>query len=134
MVVTLSNLVTSLLCSILSAMINIMWRVIGKKYGKRVLRTKRVIFYGDYVGDVFQRVLQAAGLSSVMVSAACQQGRVATLFSSIWHNRNDKIWNDNARRPSQVGQAAFDHWNEWFVVHKMRSNDDHDVQHLSINR
>ncbi|GAU24203.1 hypothetical protein TSUD_23400 [Trifolium subterraneum] len=68
-------------------------------------------------------------LSSVMVSAACQQGnaadkvfalcrnenyatigRVAMLFWSIWHNQNDKIWNDNVRNPSQVGRAAFDHW------------------------
>jgi hypothetical protein len=68
-----------------------------------------------------------------MVSVACQQGsaaervfvlyrnedyattsRVATLFWSIWHNRND-----NVRRPSQVCRVAFDHWNEWFVVHKL---------------
>jgi hypothetical protein len=46
-------------------------------------------------------------------------GRVATLFWNIWHNRNDKIWNDNVRRPSQVGQAAFDQWNEWIAVHKL---------------
>jgi cytoskeletal protein RodZ len=36
-------------------------------------------------------------------------GRVVTLFWSIWYNQNDKIWNDNVRRPSQVGRAAFDH-------------------------
>jgi hypothetical protein len=96
---------------------------------------------------------QAAGLSSVMCYVACQQGnaaervfalcrnedyatigRVATLFWSIWHNRNDKIWNDNVRRPSQVGRAAFDHWNEWFAVHKLRSHDDHDVPILSTDR
>ncbi|MCI90446.1 hypothetical protein A2U01_0111738, partial [Trifolium medium] len=34
-------------------------------------------------------------------------GRVATLFWSILHNQND-----NARMSSQVGQAAFDHWNK----------------------
>ncbi|PNX65061.1 ribonuclease H, partial [Trifolium pratense] len=80
---------------------------------------------------------QAAGLSSVLGSAACQQGsavdrvfalcrnedyatigRVATLLWSIWHNQNDKFWNDNVRSPIQIGRAAFDHWNEWFAVHK----------------
>jgi hypothetical protein len=64
---------------------------------------------------------QAAGLSSDIVSVVCQQGsvtervfafcrnedyatigRVATLFWSIWHIQNDKIWNDNVKRPSQV--------------------------------
>ncbi|GAU49837.1 hypothetical protein TSUD_408060 [Trifolium subterraneum] len=77
---------------------------------------------------------QAVGLSSVLGSVACQQGsvagrvfalcqnedyatigRVATLFWSIRHNRNDKIWNDKVSRPSQI-----DRWNEWFVVHKMQ--------------
>ncbi|PNX78462.1 hypothetical protein L195_g034440, partial [Trifolium pratense] len=95
---------------------------------------------------------QAVGLSSVMVFAACQQGsatdrvfalcrnedyetigRVASLFWSIWHNRNDKIWNDNVRTPSQVGRAAFDHWSEWFAVHKMRSPDDHYAPPLSTD-
>ncbi|CAJ2637965.1 unnamed protein product [Trifolium pratense] len=96
---------------------------------------------------------QAAGLSSVLGSAACQHGsaaervfalcqyedyatigRVATLLWSIWHNRNDKIWNDNVRSPNQIGRAAFDHWNEWFAIHKLRSNDDHDVPLVSTNR
>ncbi|XP_045797989.1 uncharacterized protein LOC123892220 [Trifolium pratense] len=96
---------------------------------------------------------QTVGLSSVMVFAACQQGsatdrvfalcrnedyetigRVASLFWSIWHNRNDKIWNDNLRTPSQVGRDAFDHWSEWFVVHKMRSPDDHYAPPLSTDR
>ncbi|KAK2436738.1 hypothetical protein QL285_021710 [Trifolium repens] len=96
---------------------------------------------------------QAAGLSDVMVSAACQQGsaadivfalcrnekyatigRVATLFCCIWHNRNNKIWNDNARLPIQVGWAAFDHWNEWFSVHKICNTDDHYAPPLSTER
>ncbi|CAJ2636504.1 unnamed protein product [Trifolium pratense] len=96
---------------------------------------------------------QAAGLSSVLGSAACQQGSaaervfalcrnkdyatigiVATLLWSIWHNRNDKIWNDNVRSPNQIGRAAFDHWNEWVAVHKLRSNDDPDVPLVSTNR
>ncbi|XP_045801844.1 uncharacterized protein LOC123895511 [Trifolium pratense] len=66
---------------------------------------------------------QAAGLSSVLGSAACQQGsaakrvfvlcrnedyaticRVATLLWSIWHNRNDKIWNDNHQ---SMGKASY---------------------------
>ncbi|KAK2423550.1 hypothetical protein QL285_033999 [Trifolium repens] len=61
-------------------------------------------------------------------------GRVATLFWCIWHNRNDKIWNDNARLLSQVGRAAFDHWNEWFSVHKVRNTDDDHVPPLSTER
>jgi hypothetical protein len=36
--------------------------------------------------------------------------------------------------PSQVGLATFDHWNEWFAVHKLRSNDDHYVPLLSADR
>ncbi|XP_045801294.1 uncharacterized protein LOC123895120 [Trifolium pratense] len=96
---------------------------------------------------------QAAGLSSVLGSAACQQGsasdrvfalcrnedyttigRVAMLLWGIWHNQNDKIWNDNGRSPNQIGRAAFDHWNEWIAVHKLRSNDDHDVPLVSTIR
>jgi hypothetical protein len=96
---------------------------------------------------------QAAELLAVIVSAVCQQGsaadrlfalcqnedyatisRVAMLFWSIWHNQNDKIWNDNARLPSQVGWTTFDHWNEWFVVHKIWNTDDHYVPHLSTWR
>jgi hypothetical protein len=29
---------------------------------------------------------------------------------------------------------VFDHWNEWFDVHKFRSHNDHDVPILSTNR
>jgi hypothetical protein len=55
MFVTLSNSVISLICNVLFIVINTMWKVIGKKYGKRVLCIKHVIFFGDYAGDVFQR-------------------------------------------------------------------------------
>ncbi|MCI49377.1 hypothetical protein A2U01_0070621, partial [Trifolium medium] len=47
-------------------------------------------------------------------------GRVASLFWCIWHNRNDKIWNDNIQSPSQVGRMAFVVWNEWFTVHQLQ--------------
>ncbi|GAU30919.1 hypothetical protein TSUD_143670 [Trifolium subterraneum] len=47
-------------------------------------------------------------------------GRVSSLFWCIWHNRNDKIWNDNVQSPSQVGRMAFAVWNEWFTVHQLR--------------
>ncbi|CAJ2666249.1 unnamed protein product [Trifolium pratense] len=96
---------------------------------------------------------QAAGLSSVLGSAACQQGsavdrvfavcrnedyatigRVAMLLWSIWQNRNDKIWNDNLRSPIQIGRAAFDQWNEWIAVHKLRSNDDQVDPPVSTSR
>jgi hypothetical protein len=65
---------------------------------------------------------QVAGLLSVLTFEVCQQGsaadrvfalcriedynivgRVATLFWNIWHNRNDKLWNDNVKLPSIVG-------------------------------
>ncbi|PNY12884.1 biotin carboxyl carrier protein of acetyl-CoA carboxylase [Trifolium pratense] len=96
---------------------------------------------------------QAARLSSVMVSAACQHGgavdrvfalcqygdyatirRVATLFWNIWHNRNDIVCNDNARMSSQVGWAAYDQWQEWITVHKLRSDDDQFVPPSSTDQ
>ncbi|CAJ2669678.1 unnamed protein product [Trifolium pratense] len=96
---------------------------------------------------------QVAGLSSIIVYVAFQQGsatdrvfilcqnevyatvdRVATLFWIIWNTRNDKILNDNARMPSQVRRVAFGPWNECFATHKMNSIDDHYVSLLSTNR
>ncbi|GAU45240.1 hypothetical protein TSUD_291240 [Trifolium subterraneum] len=47
-------------------------------------------------------------------------GRVSSLFWCIWHNRKDKIWNDNIQLPSQVGRMAFAVWNEWFTVHQLQ--------------
>ncbi|GAU49325.1 hypothetical protein TSUD_136400 [Trifolium subterraneum] len=83
----------------------------------------------------------AAGLSSVLHNAAYQQtnvmdrifavcsnessdtvGRVAMLLWCIWHNRNDKLWNDNVQIPRQIGRYAFDGWNDWYSVHKLQSN------------
>ncbi|GAU49722.1 hypothetical protein TSUD_25900 [Trifolium subterraneum] len=83
----------------------------------------------------------AAGLSSVLHNAAYQQsnardrifvvcsnerndtvGRVAMLLWCIWHNRNDKLWNDNVQMPRQLGRYAFDAWNDWYSVHKLQSN------------
>ncbi|GAU38637.1 hypothetical protein TSUD_276760 [Trifolium subterraneum] len=49
-------------------------------------------------------------------------GRVAMLLWSIWHNRNDKLWNDNVQTPRQIGRYAFDAWNDWYSVHKLQSN------------
>ncbi|GAU31734.1 hypothetical protein TSUD_215360 [Trifolium subterraneum] len=83
----------------------------------------------------------AAGLSSVLHNVAYQQsnamdrifamcskessdtvGRVAMLLWCIWHNRNDKLWNDNVQMPRQIGRYAFDAWNDWYSVHKLQSN------------
>ncbi|GAU43245.1 hypothetical protein TSUD_241360 [Trifolium subterraneum] len=83
----------------------------------------------------------AAGLSSVLHNAMYQQtnvmdrifavcsnessntvGRVAMLLWCIWHNRNDKLWNDNVQLPRQIGRHAFDAWNDWYSVHKLQSN------------
>ncbi|GAU26046.1 hypothetical protein TSUD_225070 [Trifolium subterraneum] len=83
----------------------------------------------------------AAGLSSVLHNVAYQQsnamnrifavcnnessdtvGRVTMLLWCIWHNRNDKLWNDNVQMPRQIGIYAFDAWNNWYSVHKLQSN------------
>ncbi|GAU41811.1 hypothetical protein TSUD_299770 [Trifolium subterraneum] len=47
-------------------------------------------------------------------------GRISSLFWCIWHNRKDKIWNDNIKLPSQVGRTNFAVWNEWFTIHQPR--------------
>ncbi|GAU35177.1 hypothetical protein TSUD_319870 [Trifolium subterraneum] len=63
----------------------------------------------------------AAGLSQLLENPAYQNGtatdrvfgmcrnednamlgRVSSLFWCIWHNRNDRIWNDNVQSPSQL--------------------------------
>ncbi|GAU33827.1 hypothetical protein TSUD_221650 [Trifolium subterraneum] len=49
-------------------------------------------------------------------------GRVAMLLWCIWHNRNDKLWNDNVQLPRQIGRHALDAWNDWYSVHKLQSN------------
>ncbi|GAU25843.1 hypothetical protein TSUD_31070 [Trifolium subterraneum] len=83
----------------------------------------------------------AAGLSYVLHNATYQQtnvmdrifavcsnessdivGRVAMLLWCIWHNRNDKLWNDNVQMPRQIGRHAFDAWNDWYSVHKLQRN------------
>ncbi|GAU37233.1 hypothetical protein TSUD_375350 [Trifolium subterraneum] len=75
-----------------------------------------------------------AGLSSVLHNATYQQthamdrifavcnnessdtvGRVAMLLWCIWHNRNDKLWNDNVQMPRQFGRHVFDAWNDWYL-------------------
>ncbi|MCH95897.1 ribonuclease H protein, partial [Trifolium medium] len=85
----------------------------------------------------------AAGLSSILQNIAYQQtnamdrvfalctnensatvGRVAMLLWGIWHNRNDKIWNDNVQVPSQIGRYAFDAWNEWYLVHNLHHHNE----------
>ncbi|GAU32030.1 hypothetical protein TSUD_147260 [Trifolium subterraneum] len=44
------------------------------------------------------------------------------LLWCIWHNRNDKLWNDNVQMPRQIGRYAFDVWNDWYSVLKLKSN------------
>ncbi|XP_045810884.1 uncharacterized protein LOC123905319 [Trifolium pratense] len=80
-----------------------------------------------------------AGLSQLLQNAAYQHGtvadrvfgmcrnedsatigRVTSLFWCIWHNRNEKIWNDNIPSPSQVGRMTFVVWNKWFTVHQLQ--------------
>jgi hypothetical protein len=40
-------------------------------------------------------------------------GRVTMLLWCIWHNRNDKIWNDNIQMSSQIERQTFDAWNSY---------------------
>ncbi|PNX73779.1 hypothetical protein L195_g029684 [Trifolium pratense] len=49
-------------------------------------------------------------------------GRVTMLLWSIWHNCNDKVWNDNVQTPSQIERRAFDAWNDWYSVQKLQRN------------
>ncbi|GAU32251.1 hypothetical protein TSUD_53780 [Trifolium subterraneum] len=125
---------------------------IGMVFGKLKLRTRHVIYFGAYVEDVSRLVLDywcpvawdswsAVGLSSFLHNATYQQtnamdrifavcsneisdtfGRVAMLLWCIWHNRNDKLWNDNVQMPRQIGRHAFDAWNDQYSVHKLQSN------------
>ncbi|GAU22435.1 hypothetical protein TSUD_123220 [Trifolium subterraneum] len=96
---------------------------------------------GDVIRDLARDSWSAAGLSSVLHNATYQQtnvmdricaicnnessdivGRVAMLLWCIWHNRNDKLWNDNVQMSRQIGRHAFDVWNDWYSVHKLQSN------------
>ncbi|GAU48250.1 hypothetical protein TSUD_174880 [Trifolium subterraneum] len=90
---------------------------------------------------VAQDSWSAAGLPSVLHNATYQQtnvmdrifascsnessdivGRVAMLLWCIWQNRKDKLWNDNVQMPRQIGRHAFDALNDWYLVHKLQSN------------
>ncbi|GAU48279.1 hypothetical protein TSUD_405250 [Trifolium subterraneum] len=122
-----------------------MLRVTGMIFGRLNLLTKRVTYSGEddihvYFGCVATRECwMAACLSQLLENPSYQDeaveervfemcrnednamiGRVASLFWCIWHNRNDKIWNDNIQLPSQVGRMAFAVWNEWFTVDQLR--------------
>ncbi|GAU37348.1 hypothetical protein TSUD_395300 [Trifolium subterraneum] len=61
-------------------------------------------------------------LSIVLNESSDTVGRVAMLIWCIWHNCNDKLWNDNVQMPRQIGRHAFDAWNDWYSVHKLQSN------------
>ncbi|MCI46061.1 hypothetical protein A2U01_0067301, partial [Trifolium medium] len=49
--------------------------------------------------------------------------RVATLLWSIWHHRNDVVWNDSPNLPNQVGRIAYNALNDWFVVHHLKHDE-----------
>ncbi|GAU32980.1 hypothetical protein TSUD_358470 [Trifolium subterraneum] len=94
------------------------------------------VFFGCVAG---RECWMAAGLSQLLENPAYQNGtvtdmvfgmcrnednamlgRVSSLFCCIWHDRNDKICNDNVQSPSQVGRMTFAVWNEWFTIHQLR--------------
>ncbi|GAU37344.1 hypothetical protein TSUD_395250 [Trifolium subterraneum] len=120
---------------------NIMLWAIGMVFGKLKLRTRHVIYFGAYVEDVSRRVLDCwKGTWNVLSIVLCMMrtedelhiffsnessdtvGRVAMLLWCIWHNRNDKLWNDNVQMPRQIGRHVFYAWNDWYSVHKLQSN------------
>ncbi|GAU38100.1 hypothetical protein TSUD_317870 [Trifolium subterraneum] len=68
--------------------------------------------------DSFSIVGKASGINE----SSDTVGRVAMLLWCIWHNRNDKLWNDNVQMSRQIGRHAFDAWNDWYSVHKLQSN------------
>ncbi|KAK2367521.1 hypothetical protein QL285_080795 [Trifolium repens] len=46
-------------------------------------------------------------------------------FPSIWHHRNDVVWNDSPNLPNQIGRIAYDVWNDWFVVHHLKNEENY---------
>ncbi|GAU22732.1 hypothetical protein TSUD_138570 [Trifolium subterraneum] len=48
-------------------------------------------------------------------------GRVAMLIWCIWQNRNNTIWNNNSNSALQVGQQAFQAWQQWFDAQKLHN-------------
>ncbi|GAU48556.1 hypothetical protein TSUD_405720 [Trifolium subterraneum] len=133
------------ICKARQILLSTMWRVTGMIFGKLNLLTKRVTYSREddihvFFGCVVARECwMATGFSQLLENPTYQDGtvaervfemcrnednaiigRVSSLFWCIWHNRNDKIWNDNTQLPSQVGRMAFAVWNEWFTVHQLR--------------
>jgi hypothetical protein len=80
------------------------------------------------------------GLATDRVFGMCRNedratmGRIATLFWSIWHHRNDVVWNDNPSLPNQIGRMANDVWNDWFVVHHLRHDENYNLPPPTIDR
>ncbi|GAU38878.1 hypothetical protein TSUD_67410 [Trifolium subterraneum] len=52
-------------------------------------------------------------------------GRVAALCWSLWHHRNDVVWNNNRSLPNQVGRIAYNAWIDWFAVHHLKYDENH---------
>ncbi|GAU50148.1 hypothetical protein TSUD_136200 [Trifolium subterraneum] len=86
----------------------------------------------DYINDMWiVKYIVLYGLAANRVFVMCRNedgatmGRVATLFWSIWHHRNDVIWNDSPSLPNQVGRIAYSSWNDCFVVHHLKHDENH---------
>ncbi|PNX97137.1 hypothetical protein L195_g020360, partial [Trifolium pratense] len=83
--------------------------------------TKLDIYYGAYV----------EGLAADRVFAMCRHedratmGRVTMLFWSIWQHRNGVVWNDSLSLPNQVVRIAYEAWNDWFVVHHLKHDENY---------
>jgi hypothetical protein len=92
-------------------------------FGKLKLPTKLDIYFGVYVGVVSR--CEFDFINDMWI---------VTLFWSIWHHRNDVVWNDNPSLPNQIGRMANDVWNDWFVVHHLRHDENYNLPPPTIDR
>ncbi|GAU16656.1 hypothetical protein TSUD_326060 [Trifolium subterraneum] len=58
----------------------------------------------------------AAGLSSVLHNAAYQQTNAMDRIFAVCSNESSDMM------PRQIGRYAFDAWNDWYSIHKLKSN------------
>jgi hypothetical protein len=47
-------------------------------------------------------------------------GKFATLLWFVWHNGNNKVWNDSSLQAQQIGAQAAKHWHDWAAVHDLQ--------------
>ncbi|XP_058755068.1 uncharacterized protein LOC131628221 [Vicia villosa] len=43
-------------------------------------------------------------------------GRIAVMIETLWHNRNNFIWNNEKEEASRLGWLAFHRWQDWYMA------------------